>query len=107
MAEIPEQPTGLEPLVEVYDRQLGYKVWKRPQPSHCHLGHPYRIGTPAAKVTISWVGCRCANAAEASNGHSVYYCRTLTDGQECRDERWQPVCLDPSRQAETDRRGPQ
>jgi hypothetical protein len=101
MGEIPPQPTGLEPLVEVFDKKLGYRVWKRPQPTHCHQGHPYAGG----RVSISWVGCHCENAQQSSNGHSVYYCANRVGDEYCRDQRWQPACLDPSRQNETHRQG--
>jgi len=101
MEGVPPQPTGLEPLVEVYDRRLGYKVWKQIQPTHCQLDHPYAGG----RVSISWVGCHCENAKRANHGHSVYYCANRVDGEDCRDARWQPACLDPSRQNETHRQG--
>jgi hypothetical protein len=99
MEGIPPQPTGLEPTVQRWNKAKGFADWAEQQPTHCQEGHPYEIGTPAAKVTISWVGCRCENA-KRGGGHFVYYCAAG-----CRDKRWMPECLDPSRQNETNRRG--
>lgn len=103
MEDVPPQPTGHEPLVQRWNKVKGYAEWVEVQPAQCHRGHPYGIGTPAAQVSISWVGCRCDGAR--NGGHSIYNCRTKTDGQECRDRLWIPECSDPSRQNETDRRG--
>jgi hypothetical protein len=103
MEEIPPQPTGHEPLVEVFDPRVGYTVWREAQPTHCHRRHPYRIGTASAQVAISWVGCGCDNASRGG-GHEIYRCWADVEGQPCRDERWLPECVDPSRQAESNRR---
>jgi hypothetical protein len=97
MAEIPPQPTGHEPTRPRYNRRLGYVEQVEVQPTHCHRAHPYRIGTQQARVSISWVGCSCADAR--SGGHNLYFCRTIVDGQECGDVRWQPECEDPSQRA--------
>lgn len=102
MEEIPPQPTGQEPPVAVFDARCGHPVWQEVQPTHCHRAHPYRIGTPAAQVTISWVGCGCKKAR--SGGHNIYRCTAPVEGGPCGDERWQPECVDPSRQTEANRR---
>lgn len=99
MEDVPPQPTGLEPLEKVWDPKLGDYAWRQAQPTHCQRDHPYVVGRES-RVSISWVGCGCRNAVKAGGGgHDVYWCWTRVDGEECRDQRWQPECLDPNRRA--------
>jgi len=99
MGEVPPQPTGDEPLVEVPDSKLG-RAFKPVEPTHCELGHPYRRGVS----TSHWFGCRCKKATRGG-GHWRIYCDVPTADGPCPNRRIWPECLDPSRQGEANRRG--
>jgi hypothetical protein len=90
MSDIPPQPDGTEPVkIEFHDP---FYVCNPVSATHCRRGHRYIHG--GGQNRLYFVGCGCDTARYG--GHRVYKCLIDGYGQPCGDERWLPVCSDPS-----------
>jgi hypothetical protein len=52
-----------------------------PPPTHCRNGHP--LGPRL--VHLTWTFCSCRQPDH--NGHTVYYCEHVIDGNRCGDKQ--------------------